>query len=78
MVDENEIIAAFQSLTSDGGSTIPADDLRRCLTTMGDKFTDSEVDEMIKDAGGGSKIDYAKFVKSFSAKAFDDGKELVG
>lgn len=75
MVDENEVIAAFQTLTSDGGSKITEDDLRRCMTTMGEKMSDSEVDQMIKDAGGGSKIDYAKFVKSMAAKAFDDGKD---
>ena len=74
-MDENEVIAAFQTLTSDGGSKISEEDLRRCLTTMGEKFTDAEVDEMIKDAGGGSKIDYAKFVKEFSKKGFDDGKD---
>ena len=74
MPGEEEIIEAFRTLTSDGGTKITEDDLRRCLTTMGEKFSDSEVDQMIKDAGGGSKIDYAKFVKEFSAKAFDDGK----
>lgn len=75
MGGEEEVIEAFRVLTSDGGSKISSDDLIRLLTTMGDKFSDAEADELIKDAGGGSKIDYAKFVKAFSAKAFDDGKD---
>jgi len=74
-MNQEEVIEAFRTLTSDGGSKISEDDLRRCLTTMGEKFSDSEVDEMIKDAGGGRSIDYAKFVKAFSAKAYDDGKD---
>ncbi len=75
MPSDDEVIDAFRALTPDGGSSISADDLRRLLTTMGEKFTDSEVDALLADAGGGSKIDYAKFVKAFSAKTFDDGKD---
>lgn len=74
-IPQDEVIAAFQTLTSDGGSKISEEDLRRCLTTMGEKFSDKEVDEMIKDAGGGSSIDYAKFVKAFNARTYDDAKD---
>ena len=75
MPSDEEVIEAFRTLTSDGGSSISADDLRRMLTTMGEKFSDKEADQLLADAGGGSKIDYAKFVKAFSAKTYDDGKD---
>jgi hypothetical protein len=39
------------------------------MLNLGDKMSDHEVDEMIADAGGGSKIDYAKFVKTMNKKA---------
>jgi Ca2+-binding EF-hand superfamily protein len=39
------------------------------MINLGDRMSDREVDEMISDAGGGSKIDYAKFVKSMNKKA---------
>lgn len=75
MPSDEEVIDAFRALTPDGGSSIQAEDLKRLLTTMGEKFTDDEADALLADAGGGSKIDYAKFVKAFSAKAVDDGKD---
>jgi Ca2+-binding EF-hand superfamily protein len=72
---DDEIIDAFRALTADGGSTIPADDLVRMLTTMGEKWSQAQADELIEAAGGGSKIDYEAFVKKMAAKAFDDGKD---
>ena len=42
---------------------ISATDLRKYMTTLGEKLTDEEVDEMIKDAdtNGDGKINYAEF-----------------
>ena len=39
------------------------------MLNLGDKMSDRDVDEMISDAGGGSKIDYSKFVKTMNKKA---------
>lgn len=39
------------------------------MLNLGEKMSDSEIDAMIDDAGGGSKIDYAKFVKDMNRKA---------
>jgi Ca2+-binding EF-hand superfamily protein len=72
---DDEVIEAFRTLTSDGGKTIDTNDLVRFLTTMGEKWSESDAEELIEAAGGGSKIDYAAFVKKMEAKAFDDGKE---
>lgn len=42
---------------------------RHIMLNLGEKMSDSEIDAMIDDAGGGSKIDYAKFVKDMNRKA---------
>lgn len=75
MSADEEVIEAFRTLTADGGSKIAAEELVRYLTTMGEKWSEGEAEAMIEAAGGGSKIDYEKFVKKMAAKAFDDGKD---
>ena len=65
-MSDDEIIGCFQQLDVDGKGYLKADDLRRMLTTMGDKFSDREVDAFLEDAGGGSKVDYAKFVSKMN------------
>jgi calmodulin len=69
MGSPDEIISAFSTFDNDNAGSIDADELRRILTSMGEKMTDKEVDDLIKDAGGGSSIDYKKFVKDFCARA---------
>jgi Ca2+-binding EF-hand superfamily protein len=39
------------------------------MMNLGDKMSDNEVDDMIQDAGGSSKIDYVNFVKTMNKKA---------
>jgi len=36
---------------------------------MGEKYTDEQADELIQDAGGGSSINYKKFVKKMNELA---------
>jgi len=57
-----EAKAAFSVFDTDGDGFIPADELRRVLTTMGEVMNDSEVNELIKDAGGGNSINFNEFV----------------
>lgn len=71
-MDPQVIISAFKTLDIEGKGYLKADDLRRLMTSYGERMTDEQVDEMIKDAGGGDKIDYEKFVKAFSAKAVEE------
>mmetsp|Transcript_57876 Transcript_57876/g.87266 ORF Transcript_57876/g.87266 Transcript_57876/m.87266 type:complete len:82 (-) Transcript_57876:285-530(-) len=79
MGNDDEIIMAFSTFDNGNTGSIDAEELRRVLTSMGDKMTDKEVDSLIKDAGGGSSVDYKKFVKELNKKAipveFDDDEE---
>lgn len=68
-MSDEDIISAFRTLDTEGKGKISEDDMRRYMTTMGEKMTDRDFDIFMKDAGGGSSIDYAKFVKSFNAQA---------
>lgn len=69
IMEDQIIIDAFKALDSDNSGMINAKELHQLLTTMGDKMTDEEVDNMIEDAGGGSSIDYAKLVKKLNKAA---------
>ncbi|KAI9318764.1 hypothetical protein BX666DRAFT_1931384 [Dichotomocladium elegans] len=62
---EHVILEAFSSFDEYGTGKINADFLRECMTTMGDRFTDEEVDIMFKgtsiDENG--NFDYKDFVR---------------
>lgn len=62
---EQEIIDAFECFDDDNTGFIDAEELREFLTTMGDRFTDDEVDIMFKgspvDAQG--RFNYREFVR---------------
>ncbi|SAM02886.1 hypothetical protein [Absidia glauca] len=62
---EQSITSAFAAFDTHGTGTIDADYLRECMTTMGDRFTDEEVDIMFKgpaldDSG---LFNYREFVR---------------
>ena len=53
---EEEIREAFRVFDKDGNGFISAAELRHVMTNLGEKLTDEEVDEMIREAdvdGGG-------------------------
>ncbi|OZJ05467.1 hypothetical protein BZG36_01607 [Bifiguratus adelaidae] len=62
---EHDIIQAFECFDDDRKGLINAEDLREYMTTMGDRFTDEEVDLMFKgmqlDKDG--NFDYRDFVR---------------
>ncbi|CAF1313828.1 unnamed protein product [Didymodactylos carnosus] len=48
--DEEEIREAFRVFDRDGDGFISADELRHVMTNLGEKLTDEEIDEMIREA----------------------------
>lgn len=70
--EDEPIIAAFKALDNAGSGKVDSDELKSLLVSMGERFTDEEADKLIKDAGGGSSIDYGKFVKKFNEMANED------
>merc|ERR1712216_873956 len=47
---EEELIEAFKVFDRDGNGFISAAELRHIMTNLGEKLTDEEVDEMIREA----------------------------
>merc|ERR1711933_625937 len=67
---EEELIEAFKVFDRDGNGFISAAEVRHVMTNLGEKLTDEEVDEMIREADvdGDGQINYEEFVKMMMAK----------
>ena len=48
--DEDELRQAFKAFDRDGNGLITSAELRHVMTNLGEKLTDEECDEMIKEA----------------------------
>ena len=61
---EDDITALFRVLDQDSNGSISADELRLVMTYDGEKITDKEVDELIKeaDSDGDGEINLEEFV----------------
>jgi len=59
---------AFSILDWSGQGYIEANDLRRLLTSQGERLSQAEVEDLIRDAGGGQQIDYSAFVETMIRK----------
>ncbi|XP_010412992.1 PREDICTED: calmodulin-2/4-like, partial [Camelina sativa] len=66
---EEELKEAFRVFDKDQNGFISAAELRHVMTNLGEKLTDEEVDEMIKEADvdGDGQINYEEFVKVMMA-----------
>lgn len=62
---EEEMREAFQIFDSDGNGTISSDELRQIMANLGEKLTDEEIDDMVKEADidGDGEINYEEFVQ---------------
>uniref|UniRef100_A0A4X2KJ65 Calmodulin like 3 n=1 Tax=Vombatus ursinus TaxID=29139 RepID=A0A4X2KJ65_VOMUR len=63
---EEEIREAFRVFDKDGNGLVSAAELRHVMTKLGEKLTDDEVDEMIREAdvdGDGQDIQHAAISK---------------
>ncbi|TGO57497.1 hypothetical protein BOTNAR_0200g00140 [Botryotinia narcissicola] len=67
---EEEIREEFKVFDRDNNGFISAAELRHVMTSIGEKLTDDEVDEMIREADqdGDGRIDYNEFVKLMMQK----------
>ncbi|WMV56544.1 hypothetical protein MTR67_049931 [Solanum verrucosum] len=66
---EKELKEAFRVFDKDQNRFISAAELRHVMTNLGEKLTDEEVDEMIREADmdGDGQINYDEFVKVMMA-----------
>jgi len=62
---ETEMREAFRVFDKDGNGYISAEELRHVMTNLGERLTDQEVAEMIREAdiNGDGMVDYNEFIK---------------
>ncbi|CCD22668.1 calmodulin NDAI_0A05130 [Naumovozyma dairenensis CBS 421] len=64
---EQELLEAFKVFDKNGDGHISADELKYVLNSLNEKWTDSEVDAMIKEVGGDTgEIDIQQFASLLS------------
>ena len=61
---EQELRDAFKVFDKDGNGFISAQELRHIMTSLGERLTEEEVDQMIQEAdtNGDGQVDYNEFV----------------
>eukprot|EP01114_Cavostelium_apophysatum_P005865 TRINITY_DN1702_c0_g1_i3.p1 TRINITY_DN1702_c0_g1~~TRINITY_DN1702_c0_g1_i3.p1 ORF type:complete len:160 (-),score=21.65 TRINITY_DN1702_c0_g1_i3:121-564(-) len=69
IASEEEIINALRVFDKEHNNTISAAELRHIMSNMGEKLTDEEVDDMLRecDVDSDGKINYVEFVKTLVA-----------
>ena len=67
-----ELQMAFRVFDKDGNGKISAAELRHVMTNLGEKLTDEEVDEMMREAdiNGDGEIEYDGWYQSVYSKCF--------
>ena len=68
--NEEGICEAFKAFDIEGSGTISLDELRKMLTSMGEKLSDEEFEFMVKEANVtiNGEIKYEDFVKNVFSK----------
>lgn len=67
---EEDLREAFKVFDRDGNGFISSYELRHVMTNLGEKLSDDEIDEMIResDIDGDGQIDYEEFVKMMNTR----------
>jgi len=71
---EDEIRAQFKALDKDGNGVVSADEIREVLTALGDRLSDEDVNDMIRDVDtdGDGQVNYEEFVAHMMSEDSDD------
>eukprot|EP01088_Endostelium_zonatum_P008924 TRINITY_DN22100_c0_g1_i1.p1 TRINITY_DN22100_c0_g1~~TRINITY_DN22100_c0_g1_i1.p1 ORF type:complete len:138 (-),score=51.91 TRINITY_DN22100_c0_g1_i1:309-722(-) len=59
---------AFRVLDRQGNGTVSVEELKYLLTTYGEKLSQSEVNEMVAEGGGGASLNYNQLVDNMQRK----------
>jgi calmodulin len=64
-VAERELLEAFRVFDREGKGSIPTAELRHIVTSLGEKLTEMEADEMMAEADPerSGSVDYVRFIK---------------
>lgn len=67
---EEEIREAFRAFDKDGNGFIDATEIWHAMTNLGERLTNEEVDEMIREADidGDGEVNYEEFIKMMMEK----------
>ncbi|XP_071079016.1 uncharacterized protein [Haliotis cracherodii] len=76
---EEEIKEAFKVFDKESKGYLTSDELRHIMTTMGEKLTHEDVDDMIREADldGDGKIDYLEFSKMLASGCEQQAQSLL-
>ncbi len=68
--EEDEVLRAFQTFDKNGDGHLTCTEFKHILTTLGDKFTEKEVDEIFKeiDINHDGILEYREFIDFWKVK----------
>ncbi len=75
--EEDELREAFNVFDKDGNGSISAGELKSAMSTLGEKLTDIDIDEMIKhaDKDGDGQINYIEFLEMMKGEGAEKMKK---
>lgn len=69
--EDEELRQAFKVFDADGNGTISKAELKRVMDMLGEKLSDAQIDEMMKEAdtNGDGEIDFSEFRLMMASKS---------